>query len=476
MEAHKPGQDSKDFVNWGRNPSVRTTLDNVLNGADDGELYIESAKSESLHFTDGRLNASTYSTAEGFGLRAVCGQQIGFAHSNEFSDDAINRAAEAVSTAKKGHSGKWDVSPVRTNKCLYVGDDPIEVIDFARKVQLLQDINSYARAQDERVIQVSTSIQSSWSEIYIFRAGGEEYADLRPMVRLQVMVHMAAGGRQESGQSAFGGRYMPEIFLNEYHWKKEVDEAVRMASTNLASKPAPAGEMDVVLGPGWPAVMLHEAVGHGLESDLIRKGQSAYSELLGAQVAAKGVTIIDDGTFANARGSLTIDDEGTPSERTVLVEDGMLVGFMQDRQNARLMGSQPTGNGRRQSYAHTPMPRMTNTYMENGEYDPSEVLASVKDGIYVADVGGGSVDVTSGDFVFSCTEAYRVRNGVREEPIKGATLIGNGPKIMKKVAMIGNDMQLDRGIAACGKAGQTVPVGVGQPTLRLNGVTVGGTG
>lgn len=466
--------DPEDFNGWPESDSVRSMIDDALRDADDGELYLQGAQSESLQFVDGRLKSSSFNTGEGFGLRTVCGEQVGYGHSNEFSEAALARAAEAASIAKRGGSGTWDVSPERTNQKLYTDENPIDLIPFEVKAKLLEDVNNYARSKDPRVVQVSATISAAWSKVEILRPGGERYRDTRPMVQFRVQIVMAEGDRQETGMSG-GGRFSFERYLDETVWQAEVDEAVRMAGVNLTSQPAPAGVMDVVLGPGWPGVMLHEAVGHGLEGDAIRKGTSAFSGLLGEQVAAKGVTVVDNGTISEVRGSLTTDDEGTPTGETVLIEDGILKAFMQDRQNARLMGGQSTGNGRRESYAHLPMPRMTNTYMENGEHDPAEILASVEDGIYAVNFGGGQVDITSGNFVFSCTEAYRVRNGRQEEAIKGATLIGNGPEAMRRVTMIGNDLALDPGVGVCGKAGQSVPVCVGQPTLRMNEITIGGT-
>ncbi|MGB7336166.1 MAG: metallopeptidase TldD-related protein, partial [Salaquimonas sp.] len=344
------------------------------------------------------------------------------------------------------------------------------------KVKLLQEIDAYARAKDPKVRQVSASLGASWQVVEILRADGEWVRDVRPMVRVNVSIVVGEGDRQETGSHGMGGRQGFGQFIAEGTWKAGVDDALRQALVNLEAVPAPAGTFDIVLGPGWPGVMLHEAVGHGLEGDFNRKKTSAFAGLLGAQVAAKGVTVVDDGTISERRGSLTIDDEGTPTNRTVLIEDGKLVNYMQDRQNARLMGMEPTGNGRRQSHSHQPMPRMTNTYMLGGNHDPQEILASVKDGIYAVSFGGGQVDITSGKFVFNCTEAYRIHGGKIMEPIKGANLIGSGPPAMKRVTMIGNDMALDQGIGMCGKNGQSVPVGVGQPTLRMNEVTVGGTG
>jgi TldD protein len=454
---------------------VQSTVDSALKGADDGELYLEYRQSESFAFDDGRLKAATFDTTQGFGLRAVSGEAMGYAHASELSEDAIRRAAETVRAVARGHSGTLAASPARTNRHLYSDIDPLGSAQFEAKVKLLEEMNSYARARDPRVRQVSCSLAGEWQNIEIVRPGGETYHDVRPLVRLGVSVVVEQDGRQEAGSFGGGGRGGYETYLTAGYWQAAVDEALRQALVNLASIPAPAGEMTVVLGPGWPGILLHEAIGHGLEGDFNRKRTSAFAGLLGQRVAAPGVTVVDDGTIGGRRGSLTIDDEGTPSSRTVLIEDGILKGYMQDRQNARLMGVAPTGNGRRESHSAAVMPRMTNTYMLAGDRDPGEILASVKKGIYATNFGGGQVDITSGKFVFSCTEAYLVENGKVGPAIKGATLIGNGPDALTRVSMIGNDMKLDPGIGVCGKNGQSVPVGVGQPTLRLDGLTVGGT-
>ena len=366
--------------------------------------------------------------------------------------------------------------PARTNVKLYGDESPLAAPSFEAKAQLLQTIDAYARAKDPRVRQVTASIAATWQAVEILRGDGETYRDVRPLVRVSVSVVVGDGDRQETGSDGYGGREGYERFLATNAWQGAVDNAIRQALVNLDAVPAPAGEMDVVLGPGWPGVMLHEAVGHGLEGDFNRKKTSAFAGLMGQQVAAKGVTVVDDGTMSQRRGSLSIDDEGTPTNRTVLIEDGILVGYMQDRQNARLMGMKPTGNGRRESFGHVPMPRMTNTYMLAGTRDPGEIIASVKNGVYATYFGGGQVDITSGKYVFQCTEAYRIENGKVGAPIKGAMLIGNGPTDLHRVSMVGNDLALDHGIGTCGKNGQGVPVGVGQPTLRIDRITVGGTG
>ena len=454
---------------------ARSVLARALKGADDGELFLEYRQSESLVFDNGRLRSANYDTSRGFGLRAVAGEAAGYAHSGEISVAALERAADAVSAVASGHSGTYAEAPPRTNAKLYGDGNPIASPVFADKVALLQRIDAFARARDPRVRQVSVSLASSWQVVEILRADGHRVRDVRPLVRFGVSVVAGDGSRQESGSHGFGGRDMVEAFLTEESWKHAVDEALRQALVNLEAVPAPAGSFDVVLGPGWPGILLHEAVGHGLEGDFNRKKTSAFAGLMGQRVASRGVTIVDDGTIGGRRGSLTVDDEGTPSGRTVLIEDGILTGYMQDRQNARLMGVAPTGNGRRQSFAHIPMPRMTNTVMLAGDRDPAEILEGVKDGIFAVSFGGGQVDITSGKFVFSCTEAYRIENGRIGAPIKGAMLIGNGPDALTRVEAIGNDLALDPGIGTCGKQGQGVPVGVGQPTLRINKMTIGGT-
>jgi TldD protein len=451
-------------------------LDQALAGADDGELFLETSASESLAFDDGRLKIANFSSERGFGLRAVFGETTGFAHSSDPGLAALTRAAETASAARKGRDAVMAPPPARANQRLYDDVDVIAEPGFEAKSALLAEIDAWVRAQDSSVVQVSASLAGSRRVIAIVRAGGDVRAEVRPLVRLNVSVTCERDGRRETGSAGAGGRASFEHWLAPESWKALAAEALRLAHVNLDAVDAPAGEWPVVLGPGWPAVLLHEAVGHGLEGDFNRKGTSAFAGKLGQQVAAKGVTIVDDGTIPDRRGSLSFDDEGTPTSRTVLIEDGVLTGYMQDRQNARLMGMAPTGNGRRESYAHPVMPRMTNTIMENGVHDPAEILESLKDGIYAKNFGGGQVDITSGKFVFRCTEAYRVRGGKIMEPIKGATLIGDGPAALKQITMIGNDMALDPGVGTCGKAGQGVPVGVGQPTLRVEGLTLGGAG
>jgi len=454
---------------------VRQLIGRGLEQADDGELFLEYKQSEGLVFDNGRLKQATYDTSQGFGLRAVKGEAVGYAHASDVSEAALARAAEAVRAVNSGHTGVYADAPGRTNRKLYGDENPLGEPSFETKVKLLEQIDAYARAKDARVRQVSASIAATWQVVEILRADGEIYRDIRPLVRVNVSVVAGDGDRQETGSFGFGGREGYGQFIATHSWQGAVDEAVRQALVNLEAVPAPAGEMDVVLGAGWPGVMLHEAVGHGLEGDFNRKKTSAFAGLLGQQVAAKGVTVVDDGTMQSRRGSLSIDDEGTPTNRTVLIEDGILVGYMQDRQNARLMGMKPTGNGRRESHAHVPMPRMTNTYMLGGDKPREEIIASVKNGLYAVNFGGGQVDITSGKYVFQCTEAYKIENGKIGAPVKGAMLIGNGPTDLHRISMIGNDFALDPGIGTCGKNGQGVPVGVGQPSLRMDKITVGGT-
>jgi TldD protein len=447
----------------------------LLGQCDDGELYLQYSASEAFGFDDGRLKTADYSTNTGFGLRGVSGEMTGFAHANELSEAAIRRAGETL-TLLDPAKGAPSPPPRQSNSHLYTDVDPMGLIPFADKVALCQAIDAAARARDPRVVQVSASIAASWSVIDIIRADGFTATDIRPLTRLNVSIVCESAGRRESGSFGIGGRYLYDSLFEPATWNRAIDEALAQALVNLESVAAPAGEMTVLLGPGWPGIILHEAIGHGLEGDFNRKGTSAFSGRVGERIAAPGVTVVDDGSIANRRGSLSIDDEGTPTEETILIEDGILRGYMQDRLNARLMGVAPTGNGRRESYAHAPMPRMTNTFMKNGNDDPGELLSRVKNGIFAKSFGGGQVDIVSGKFVFSCTEAYKIENGKIGAPVKGATLIGDGPSVLTKVLGIGNDFALDEGIGVCGKGGQSVPAGVGQPTLLVGGLTVGGTG
>jgi TldD protein len=453
--------------------ALRLTAD-ALKGCDDGELYLQYTASESFGFDDGRLKTADFNTQAGFGLRGVSGETTAFAQANELSEAAIRRAAETMAVLDPSKAAR-PAPPRRTNARLYTEADPLSLIPFARKVALCQEIDAAARARDPRVAQVSVSLSGSWSVIDIVRPDGFVAHDVRPLVRLNIQIVVEQNGRRESGYHGIGGRYLYDDMFEPASWNRAVDIALAQALVNLDSVAAPAGEMTVVLGPGWPGVLLHEAIGHGLEGDFNRKGTSAFSGRIGERVAAPGVTVVDDGAISDRRGSLTIDDEGTPTQRNVLIEDGILKGYIHDRLNARLMGVEPTGNGRRESFQHAPMPRMTNTFMLGGHDDPGEILARAKTGIYARSFGGGQVDITSGKFVFSCTEAYLIENGRLGAPIKGATLIGDGPTVLTRVAAIGNDMELDEGVGICGKGGQSVPAGVGQPTLLIEGITVGGT-
>ena len=446
----------------------------TLRKCDDGELYLQFIASESFGFDDGRLKTADYSRDAGFGLRGVSGEMTGFAHANEISAAAIRRAGETLALLDPA-TGARAAPPRHNNRHLYTDASPLDAVPFAEKVRLLETIDAAARARDPRVAQVSASLSASWSVVEIVRADGFVATDIRPLVRLNVGIVAEANGRRETGSFGMGGRWLYDDLFDPANWNRAIDTALGQALVNLDSVDAPAGEMTVLLGPGWPGVLLHEAVGHGLEGDFNRKGTSAFSGRIGERVGAPGVTVIDDGSLAGRRGSLSIDDEGTPTQENVLIEDGILKGYIQDRLNARLMGVAPTGNGRRESYAHAPMPRMTNTFMRGGNDDPGELLGRVKNGIYAKSFGGGQVDIVSGKFVFSCTEAYKVENGRIGAPIKGATLIGDGPSVLTRVTGIGNDMCLDEGVGICGKGGQSVPAGVGQPTLLVEGLTVGGT-
>ena len=455
--------------------TAQRTLERAIGHADDGELFLEYRAGEVYQFDDGRLKAASGDTAQGFGLRGVKGEAAAYAHSAELSDAALKRAAATVDTVDYGQQGvRATIEPAfGANHTLYTGDNPLAEIPFEQKLKLLQEIDAYLRGKDAKVRQVSATLAGSWQVVHIMKADGRAATDVRPLVRLSISVTMQDGERMENGSSGAGGRTLYDGLFD--NWKSVADEALRQARVNLVARPAPAGELPVVLGAGWCGVLLHEAVGHGLEGDFNRKGSSTFSGRIGEQVAAKGVTVVDDGTFTDRRGSLTIDDEGTPTGRNVLIEDGVLKGYIQDRMNARLMGVAATGNGRRESYQHLPLPRMTNTFMLNGNSTQDEMIAGVKRGVYAAYLGGGQVDITSGKFVFNATEAYMIEDGKLTHPIKGATLIGSGPEIMGRIAAIGNDMALDPGIGTCGKAGQGVPVGVGQPSLLISAMTVGGT-
>ncbi|MFN5084515.1 MAG: metalloprotease TldD [Novosphingobium sp.] len=451
----------------------------ALARCDDGELFLQYTASETFGFDDGRLKTADYSREAGFGLRGVSGEMTGFAHANDISAEAIRRAGQTLALLDPA-GNKLAAPPRASNRKLYTDASPLDLIPFAEKVKLLEMIDAAARARDPRVVQVSASLAASWSVVEIVRPDGFVATDVRPLVRLNVGIVAEQNGRRETGSFGIGGRRLYDDLFAPETWNRAIDSALAQALVNLESVAAPAGEMTVLLGPGWPGVLLHEAVGHGLEGDFNRKGTSAFSGKIGQRVAAPGVTVVDDGTLLGVngqgrRGSLSIDDEGTATSETVLIEDGILKGYMQDRLNARLMGVEPTGNGRRESYAHAPMPRMTNTFMRAGKDDPAELLSRVKKGIFAKSFGGGQVDIVSGKFVFSCTEAYLVENGKLGAPIKGATLIGDGPTVLTKVSGIGNDLAIDEGVGVCGKGGQSVPAGVGQPTLLVDGLTVGGT-
>jgi len=446
----------------------------ALGAADDGELYLQYRRAEAFGFDDGRLKTASYDTNAGFGLRAVSGEMTAFAHANELSEAAIRRAGETMTLIDPA-KGTPAAPPPGNNRHLYTDTDPLDLVPFADKVNLCQTIDAAARARDPRVKQVSVGLSGTWSVVEIVRADGFVATDVRPLVRLNIAIVAEVNGRRETGSFGIGGRYLYDRLFDEATWNRGIDEALAQALVNLESVAAPAGEMTVLLGSGWPGVLLHEAIGHGLEGDFNRKGTSAFSGRIGERVAAPGITIVDDGSLPDRRGSLSIDDEGTPTRETILIEDGILKGYMQDRLNARLMGVPATGNGRRESFAHAPMPRMTNTFMKAGRDDPAELLSRVKKGIFAKSFGGGQVDIVSGKFVFSCTEAYRIEDGKIGDPIKGATIIGDGPTVLTKVTGVGHDFALDEGIGMCGKGGQSVPAGVGQPTLLVEGMTVGGT-
>tara|TARA_B100001540_G_scaffold281529_1_gene271674 strand:+ start:5152 stop:6600 length:1449 start_codon:yes stop_codon:yes gene_type:complete len=455
---------------------ISKKLNESLLNFDDGELYLEDSHNETFLYDDGRMKNVSFNNSQGFGVRSIAGEIRGYAHSSEISEKNIFKAIETIkSISKDSYNNNLSLNNMHRNEPLYTSQNPLQNTEFSRKIKTLENIDKFARNLDSRVIQVSTSLSGSYKAIQILQSENLSTADLRPLVRLNIQIVVQHKGRRESGSSGYGGRTLYDHWLKEENWKKQVIEALRIATLNLESKPAPAGEIPVVLGSGWPGVMLHEAVGHGLEGDFNRKGSSVFSNKIGEKVASEGVTVIDDGTMKNRRGSITIDDEGTPSGKNILIENGILKNYMQDKQNARLMNMKPTGNGRRESYSHYPMPRMTNTFMANGKYEPEEIISSVKKGVYAVNFSGGQVDITSGKFVFSASEAYFIEDGKIIYPLKGATLIGNGPDAMNKIKMIGNDLKLDEGIGTCGKNGQGVPVGVGQPSLLMEGITIGGT-
>ena len=456
---------------------AKTLAEIKAHKVDEADLYFQYTRAEGWSLEEGIVKTGSFSIDQGVGVRAVSGEKTAFAYSDDISKASLMDAARTVRTigaAAKGGRVKVPTRKVASSRSLYGGLDPISSLNSTEKVELLGRVEQMARAKDPRVIQVMAGLASEYDVVMVVRADGTLAADVRPLVRLSVTVIAEQNGRREVGSAGGGGRFGLDHF-DDALAQSYVDEAVQLALTNLDARPAPAGEMSVVLGPGWPGILLHEAIGHGLEGDFNRKGSSAFSGRIGQRVAAKGVTVLDDGTIPDRRGSLNVDDEGNPSQRNVLIEDGILKGYIQDSMNARLTGVKPTGNGRRESYAHVPMPRMTNTYMLGGDKSPEEIVASLKKGLYAVNFGGGQVDITSGKFVFSASQAFWVENGKIQYPVKGATLVGNGPDALTRVSLIGNDMQLDPGVGTCGKEGQSVPVGVGQPTLRIDGLTVGGT-
>jgi TldD protein len=456
---------------------LRALAEITSHKVDDADLYFQYTRSEGWSLEEGIVKTGSFSIDQGVGVRAVSGEKTAFAYSDDISEASLLDAARTVRTIAAGvgmGSAKVGDKKIAGGRSLYQGVDPISTLDSTAKVQLLERAEKRARSKDPRVAQVMAGLASEYDVVMVARADGTMAADVRPLVRLSITVIAEQNGRREMGSGGGGGRFGLAYF-DDAQIETYVNDAVNAALTNLESRPAPAGEMVVVLGPGWPGILLHEAIGHGLEGDFNRKGSSAFSGRVGKRVAAKGVTVLDDGTISDRRGSLNVDDEGNASQRNVLIEDGILRGYMQDSLNARLMGVPPTGNGRRESYAHIPMPRMTNTYMLGGDKAPEEIIASIKKGLYATNFGGGQVDITSGKFVFSASEAFWVEDGKILYPVKGATIVGNGPDALTRVTMIGNDLKLDSGVGTCGKEGQSVPVGVGQPTLRIDGLTVGGT-
>jgi len=450
-------------------------VSDTLKNCDDGELYFEDTKSETILLDDNKIKSSNYSSDLGYGFRAVSKEVVAYSHSNEITKDSLKKSSQNLKSTLKSIKGTYNHSIIKSNKKFYKDINPIEQKSLNSKLEILNKVNDYLRKKDAAVKQVTASFSGEQKSIEIIRLEGEALTDVRPLIRFNVSVMIEKNGRKETGVYGIGGRQSYDQYLKDDNWKNVCEEAFRIASVNLESIAAPAGEMKVVLGPGWPAILIHEAIGHGLEGDFNRKKTSAFHNLMGQKVANEKVTIVDDGTIENKRGSLNIDDEGTPTERTVLIENGILKNFMQDRLNARLMKTRSTGSGRRENYKHIVLPRMRNTMMLNGKQTQDEMIKSVDKGIFAVSFGGGQVDITSGKFVFNCTEAYEIYNGKIGSPIKGATLIGDGPSILKEVSMVGNDMMLDPGIGTCGKAGQGVPVGVAQPSILINKMTVGGT-
>ena len=461
-------------TNWDKK-IISKEIDKLLSPYDDGELFVEEVFSENILLDDNKIKSSTFDNDKGFGIRTVKNDEIKFYHNSEVNEDTLKKGIKLIKTNRSINTEKLDKKIIKTNKNLYDNTNPLNQRSLKQKIDLLEKINSYARKLDSSVKQVSVGINGNFQNVEIVKLGGNTFYDSRPLVRMNVSISIEKNGRVETGSYGFGGRHMYDKLFSKKNWKCAIDSAFQQAKVKLKAKETPAGEQTVVLGPGWPGILLHEAIGHGLEGDFNRKQTSAFYDLVGKRVASDQVTIVDDGTIPERRGSLTIDDEGTPSQNTTLIENGILKGFMQDRLNARLMNKDSTGNGRRQSYSHIPMPRMTNTYMLSGKYDHDELIKSTKKGIYATQFSGGQVDITSGKFVFSASEAYEITNGKIGKPLKGATLIGNGPEILKEVTMVGNNLKLDNGIGTCGKEGQMVPVGVGQPSLKIKKLTVGGT-
>ncbi len=461
-------------TNWDKK-IISKEIDKLLSPYDDGELFVEEVFSENILLDDNKIKSSTFDNDKGFGIRTVKKDEIKFYHNSEVNEETLKKGIKLIKTNRSINTEKLNKRIIKTNKNLYDNTNPLNQRSLKQKIDLLEKINSYARKLDSSVKQVSVSINGNFQNVEIVKLGGNTFYDSRPLVRMNVSISIEKNGRVETGSYGFGGRHMYDRLFSKKNWKCAIDSAFQQAKVKLKAKETPAGEQTVVLGPGWPGILLHEAIGHGLEGDFNRKQTSAFYDLVGKRVASDQVTIVDDGTIPERRGSLTIDDEGTPSQNTTLIENGILKGFMQDRLNARLMNKDSTGNGRRQSYSHIPMPRMTNTYMLSGKYDHDELIKSTKKGIYATQFSGGQVDITSGKFVFSASEAYEITNGKIGKPLKGATLIGNGPEILKEVTMVGNNLKLDNGIGTCGKEGQMVPVGVGQPSLKIKKLTVGGT-
>ena len=460
--------------NWDDN-KVASRIDDSLSNFDDGELFVEETFSENVTFDDNKVKSASFDNEKGFWLRGVTDDSVSFYHSSELDDKNVDKALKLLKKKKTANKNLDTNNQLKKNEKLYEPHNPINDFKLDEKIKILENINNYARKLDSAVKEVSVSLNGNYQNVEIFKKDGISLFDSRPLVRLNVNISVEKKGKVETGSFGMGGRYGYEKLLTEKNWKISLNKAYNQALIKLIAEATPAGEQTVILGPGWPGILLHEAIGHGLEGDFNRKKTSAFYNLVNQSVASDQITVVDDGTIFNRRGSLTIDDEGTPSQNTILIEKGILKNFMQDRLNARLMNQSPTGNGRRQSYAHTPMPRMTNTYMLKGKYEHEELIKSTKKGIYATQFSGGQVDITSGKFVFSASEAYKIENGKITKPLKGATLIGNGPDILKQVSMVGNNLELDNGIGTCGKDGQMVPVGVGQPSLKINKLTVGGT-